>query len=49
MQGGENYFSFANESLQMIQTGNIRGFICYVAASVVGGILLAALGYWIVK
>lgn len=47
--GFTTYSTFANESLQMIQTGNIRGFICYVAASVVGGILLAALGYWIVK
>ena len=47
--GFTTYSTFANESLQMIQTGNIRGFICYVAVSVVAGLLLAALGYWIVK
>ena len=48
--GGFTTFStFANESLQMIQSGNIWSFIGYVAISVVLGVLLVAVGYWIVK
>ena len=48
--GGFTTFStFANESLQMIQNGNIGEFIGYMATSVIVGIALIALGYWIVK
>lgn len=48
--GGFTTFStFANESVQMLQHGNISGFISYVATSVIAGFLLLALGYWIVK
>lgn len=48
--GGFTTFSaFANEGLQMLQSGNTLNFIAYVAASVIVGIALAALGYWIVK
>lgn len=48
--GGFTTFStFANESVQMIQNGNIGEFIGYVATSVIAGIALIALGYWIVK
>ena len=48
--GGFTTFStFANESLKMLQTGNTWGFIGYVAASVILGIALVALGYFIVK
>jgi CrcB protein len=48
--GGFTTFStFANESVQMLQHGNISGFIGYVATSVIAGFLLLALGYWIVK
>ena len=48
--GGFTTFStFANESMQMIQNGNIGGFIGYVLASVIGGLSLIGLGYWIVK
>ena len=48
--GGFTTFStFANESVQMIQNGNIGEFIGYMAISVIVGIALIALGYWIVK
>lgn len=48
--GGFTTFStFANESIQMLQHGNIFGFIAYVATSVIAGLALIALGYWIVK
>lgn len=48
--GGFTTFStFANESVQMIQNGNIGEFIGYMATSVIVGIALIALGYWIVK
>ena len=48
--GGFTTFStFANESVQMLQHGNISGFIGYVATSVIAGFLLLALGSWIVK
>ena len=39
--GGFTTFStFANESMQMLQSGNIGGFIGYVSTSVIGGIAL---------
>ena len=48
--GGFTSFStFANESMQMLQSGNIGGFIGYVSTSVIGGIALIGLGYWIIK
>ena len=48
--GGFTTFStFANESVQMIQNGKIGEFIGYMATSVIVGIALIALGYWIVK
>lgn len=48
--GGFTTFStFANESMQMIQNGNTGGFIGYVLASVIGGLSLIGLGYWIIK
>ena len=48
--GGFTTFStFANESVQMLQHGNISGFVTYVATSVIAGFALVALGYWIVK
>ncbi len=48
--GGFTTFStFANEGLQMLQNGNIGAFAGYVTTSLVGGIALTALGYWIVK
>ena len=48
--GGFTTFStFANESIQMLQQGNIGGFIGYVATSIIAGISLVALGYWIIK
>ena len=48
--GGFTTFStFANESVQMIQNGNIAGFIGYVATSIIVGFIFIALGYWIVK
>ncbi|MBR5324188.1 MAG: fluoride efflux transporter CrcB [Muribaculaceae bacterium] len=48
--GGFTTFStFANESLQMLQCGNIIGFVAYILSSIVLGIALVALGYYIVR
>lgn len=48
--GGFTTFStFANESMQMLQNGNTGGFIGYVLASIIGGLILIGLSYWIVK
>ena len=48
--GGFTTFStFANESVQMLQQGNTFGFLGYVAASIIFGFLLIALGYWLVS
>ena len=48
--GGFTTFStFAHESMQMLQNGNTGGFIGYVVASLIGGLLMVGLGYWIVK
>lgn len=48
--GGFTTFStFANESLQMAQNGNIASFVGYVATSLIVGLALTALGYLIVK
>ena len=48
--GGFTTFStFAYESLQMLQNGQWGGFLAYVSISVVAGISLTALGYWVVK
>jgi CrcB protein len=48
--GGFTTFStFANDSLQMLQSGNVVSFTLYVLTSIVVGIALIALGYLIVK
>ena len=48
--GGFTTFSaFANESLQMLQSGNTLNLIIYILASVLVGIALVALGYWLAK
>ena len=48
--GGFTTFStFANESVQMLQHGNTSGFIGYVATSVIAGLVLIALCYWMIK
>ena len=48
--GGFTTFStFANESMQMLQNGNIGTFAAYVATSLVVGIALVALGYIIIR
>ena len=47
--GGFTTFStFANESVLMLQNGNIALFASYIAASIILGLALVALGYWIV-
>ena len=38
-----------NESLQMLQNGNIGGFITYILLSLIAGLALVTLGYWIIK
>ena len=48
--GGFTTFStFANEGLQMLQHGNIGSFIAYASLSLIAGLALVALGYWIIK
>lgn len=48
--GGFTTFStFANESLLMLQNGHWGSFLAYISISVIAGICLTALGYWIVK
>lgn len=48
--GGFTTFStFANEGFQMLQCGNLGGFISYVSASLILGIALVMMGYLIVK
>ena len=46
--GGFTTFStFSKEALTMLQTGQIWGFACYIALSILAGIALVALGYYI--
>ena len=48
--GGFTTFStFSKEALMMLQSGNYGGAICYVAISVVFGIVLTACGYMLVQ
>ena len=47
--GGFTTFStFSKEALMMLQASNIWGFAAYVAVSVIAGIALVALGYYLV-
>ena len=46
--GGFTTFStFSKEALAMLQTGQIWGFASYIAISILAGIALVALGYYI--
>jgi CrcB protein len=48
--GGFTTFSaFANEGLLMLQEWNIASFLLYAVGSIVIGVALVALGYWIVE
>lgn len=48
--GGFTTFStFSKEALVMLQSGNLWGFVGYIAGSVVVGIALVALGYFLVR
>ena len=48
--GGFTTFStFSKEALMMLQGGNLWGFVGYIALSVVIGIALVALGYFLVR
>ena len=48
--GGFTTFStFSKEALTMLQTGQIWGFASYIALSVLAGIALVALGYYIAR
>ena len=48
--GGFTTFStFSKEALVMLQGGNVWGFAGYVAISVISGIALVALGYFLVR
>ena len=48
--GGFTTFStFSKEALVMLQGGNVWGFTGYVAISVIAGIALVALGYFLIR
>ena len=48
--GGFTTFStFSKEALVMLQGGNVWGFAGYIAISVIVGIALVALGYFLVR
>ena len=48
--GGFTTFStFSKEALVMLQGGNIWGFSGYVALSIIAGIALVAMGYFLVR
>lgn len=48
--GGFTTFStFSKEALMMLQAGNLWNFAGYIAMSVIAGIALVALGFWLVK
>ena len=48
--GGFTTFStFSKEALTMLQTGQILAFATYIAISVIAGITLVALGYYIAR
>ena len=48
--GGFTTFStFSKEALMMLQSGNLWGIVGYIALSVVIGIALVALGYFLVR
>lgn len=48
--GGFTTFStFSKEALMILQGGNIWGFAAYVAVSVIVGVALVALGYYLVR
>ena len=48
--GGFTTFStFSKEALMMLQSGNLWGFAGYIAVSVVVGIALVALGYFLAR
>ena len=48
--GGFTTFStFSKEALTMLQTGQIWGFASYIALSILAGIALVALGYYIAR
>jgi CrcB protein len=48
--GGFTTFSaFANEGLQMLQSGSVGAFAAYLLASVAGGVALTAAGYCVIR
>lgn len=48
--GGFTTFStFSKEAIIMLQTGHVWGFAAYVSMSVVVGVALVALGYFLVR
>lgn len=47
--GFTTFSSFTNEGLQLLSSGNVWGVVFYVSASVILGVALVALAYWLVR
>lgn len=47
--GFTTYSTFSKEALTMLQAGQTWGFVSYITMSVLAGIALAALGYYIAR
>jgi CrcB protein len=48
--GGFTTFStFSKDALMMLQNGNIWGFAAYVGTSIIAGIALTAIGYYLTR
>lgn len=48
--GGLTTFStFSNESLILLKSGNLITFLSYILISIIGGIILVSLGYYLFK
>ena len=47
--GFTTFSSFSKDALMMLQSGNISGFAAYICTSVIAGIALTALGYYLTR
>ena len=47
--GFTTFLTFSKEALMMLQAGSFMSLLAYIAVSVIGGIGLAAAGYYLVR